>query len=60
MAKAFEIAFQIRRVMYGQAPRAEMEEKFGFSSDELEEFLRLREAERPKNGGRVVEEVDFR
>lgn len=46
--KAGEIAYRIRRVMYEQTSRAEMEEKFGFSSDELEEFLSIREQEQKK------------
>mgnify|MGYP006872981439 CR=1 FL=1 len=48
MAKQYEIAFQIRRIMYAQASMAEMEEKMGFSSEELEDFLNLREKEGPR------------
>lgn len=56
MSKASKIAFEIRKLVYGQVSRAEMPEKLGFTSDEFEEFLRMRhwtkiEEERPEHDG---------
>lgn len=56
MAKPYEIAFRIRQVMYAQVSRAEMQDKWGFSSDELEEFLKLRTEER---GGGKTETIEW-